>query len=120
MKSKTLEKYLDRLFWFILLILPLLILLVTNRWTESSFISVLSQFNINNTNIIYSVLNDIFGSNGILPFVNTVETSVVLLYLSYMVLIELVHIVVDVILFLPRIAVKLLDGAVEMGDGKKW
>lgn len=120
MRTKTLEHNLDRIFWFIVLLLPLVAYLIINRWQLITFGELLQQYNILTTNVVYDVLSNIFGSTGELPFFDTSSTNSVLIYMSYMVTIELLHIVVDVILFLPRIAVTLLDKASEMGGSKKW
>lgn len=115
MRTKTIENVIDRGFWALLLVMPILAYLIINHHGSSDFISVLSQFNINDTNIVYTGLVTIFGSDGYLPFVDTSSTNVLLLYMSYFVCLELVHIFVDVVLFVPKVCVNLLDKYSQMG-----
>lgn len=116
MRTKTLENIIDRGFWALVLLMPILAYLIINHHGSTDFITVLSQFNVNDTNIIYTGLNTIFGSNGYIPFLDTTSTNVVLLYMSYFVMLELVHIFVDVILFVPKICVNILDKYSKMGS----
>lgn len=115
MRTKTIETVIDRGFWALLLILPMLAYLVMNNHNTATFISVMQQFPMLTNNLIYSTLVDIFGSNGIIPFVDSSSTNVILLYLSYFVSIELIHIIVDVLLFIPKCCVALLDKASNIG-----
>lgn len=115
MRTKTIETLIDRLFWALVLILPMVAYVIINHHGSTDFISVLNQFYINDTNVIYTALVEMFGTGGYLPFIDTTSTNPLILYMAYFFCVELVHIVVDVLLFVPRICVKMLDKASQVG-----
>jgi hypothetical protein len=115
MKTKTIETLIDRIFWALVLLLPLIAYVIINHHGSTDLITVLNQFYIDDSNLIYSGLVMMFGSGGYIPFIDTTEVNPLLIYMSYFFLIELVHIIVDVLLFVPRICVKILDKASEVG-----
>ena len=51
-------------------------------------------------NIIFTAINSIIGLNGSMPILN----DVCVVYLTYYIVIELAHLIVDVLLFIPRLA----------------
>lgn len=111
MRTKTIETLIDRIFWAILLILPMLVYIVANNHGSVDYSMIIAQFNILDTNFIYTGLASIFGSDGILEFLDTTTTNNTLLYMSYFVALELIHIFVDVILYIPKICIAILDKA---------
>ena len=55
---------------------------------------------ITTDNVIYTTINGVFGPSGELPLFNAALTT----YLTYFVIVELAHLIVDVLLFIPRLA----------------
>lgn len=117
MRTKTIETLIDRLFWALVLILPLVAYVIINHHNSTDLISVLNQFYITDTNIIYTSLVQMFGTGGYLEFLDTTETNPLLIYMTYFFLVEVVHIILDVLLFVPKICVKILDKASQVGGG---
>lgn len=111
MRTKTVEMVIDRGFWALLLLLPMIAFVIMNNHNTATFINVMSQFSITDTNFIYQGLSQIFGSGGTLEFFDTTTTNVVVLYMSYFVGLELIHIFVDIILYIPKCCVAILDKA---------
>ena len=111
MRTKTVEMVIDRGYWALLLILPMLAYLIANHHGSVDYATIMAQFNILDTNFIYTGLASIFGSGGTLEFLDTTTTNTTLLYMSYFVVLELIHIFVDVILYIPKLCIAILDKA---------
>lgn len=95
------EKKIDGVFWFIIAILPLIIYLINFFHTGASttnFTTFLEPFKFD---FIANLLNNIFIDNYSLPIELTN-------YLSWFCAVEIVHILVDAVLFVPRFAHKVL------------
>lgn len=115
MRKKTISNLVDHAYWLLVAILPILVYaftclsyeLSTSSDTLPTFAQMLSDFGILETSICYTVLSDIFGSSGILPLF--ASDSVVLLFLSYFVTVEIVHLAVDFLLFIPRLSHKWME-----------
>lgn len=116
MRTRTIETIIDRGFWALVLMMPVLAYLILCLHNTTDFVTVLSQFNVTDTNVIYTSLVSLFGSNGYLPFLDTTNDNVLLLYMAYFFCIELIHIIVDVLLFIPRICVGILDKSSKVGQ----
>lgn len=116
MRKRTLSNISDYLFWFIVAILPLCVYLVqciSYDLTSASevlptFLQFMQNFGISTDSVIYTALTQIFGSEGILPFF-TSDNNTVLLFLSYFVTVEIVHLAVDFLLFIPRLSHKWME-----------
>lgn len=72
-------------------------------------------FNILSSGLIYSCLDELFGSAGILPLFSVGDNGV-MLYMTYFVSCMLLHLAVDFLLFIPRIAHKFMDKFTLNGD----
>lgn len=119
MRKKTIILIADKLFWFIIMLMPVLFYIIsplafsigggsaTADIVLPTFSGVLADFGINTDNIIYSSLSALFGETGVIHFFNA--DSVVLLYMSYIAFIEILHLFIDFIVFIPRLARKFLD-----------
>lgn len=124
MRKKTIIMIADKLFWFIIMLLPVLAYLLSpigysigggtaltglsgDPITLPDFTSYMAQLGINTDNVIYDALNNLFGSAGVIHFFNA--NSVILLYMSYIIFVEILHLFVDFILFIPRLGRKYLD-----------
>ena len=115
MRKRTIKTMADTIFWYLLYFLPVigyLIFLiaepssgVTVSLTFSGFMDSIG-FGVLTDNIIFSVLSDIFGVNGLLPiFVN----DSLIAYFTYFIGVFVIHVLVDVVLFIPRLAHKWMN-----------
>lgn len=113
---------LDKIFWFIISLLPVLswlsylygyVRLNTNpsagvfyfyNWLQSNFLIV--NFD---SNPFYSVLSQIFGPGGAFPLL---DANVLCLFVWFLT-VEVIHICFDVIVFIPRLAHKWISKAVQ-------
>lgn len=120
MRKKTIKNLCDSVFWYIIYLLPLLMALLpmfgmfggtdlTNYTPYDVFSNyldtALNTFGVGDSAIWYA-LYDLFGANGVLPlFLSGTAIS----YMTYFVSMVLVHLAVDFLLFIPRIAHKFLN-----------
>lgn len=115
MRKRTISYLVDVIFWLVVSLLPVLFFVIqplayeltSSSDTLPSFAQTMATFGINDTNYLYVAIMDIFGEQGIMPFFSS--DSVVVLYLSYFILIQLLHVFVDFVLFIPRLAHKWLE-----------
>lgn len=109
MRKRTIKCLADTIFWYALYFLPILILIlmsIHNPITSiSSVISTLG-FNVLQDNIIFTTLSDIFGSGGVLPFFQSTD---LIIFFTYYICVYLLHLLVDFVIFIPRIAHKWLN-----------
>lgn len=127
-KSRLQDK-LDKWFWWIIALLPLIFWLFVNigcaySATSRSYVylnTVLQNhfaldFTLeSNGNLIYRVLFDIFGKNGgIFPLFE--YGSSYLQYFVYFVTVQILHVLIDVLVFIPRFAHKILSKAINFGE----
>lgn len=131
MRKKTVTHVADTIFWYILYFLPIILTLIQSiglfenfgfdSWQyvydegnilDYDFLHLLemnlNSFYISRYNIISSALMDIFGLNGFIPIFSNNLTSIIQ-YFGYFVGVYLIHLCVDFILFIPRIAHKWLN-----------
>lgn len=114
MRKRTIRNLVDEFFWLAVALMPLLLYalqFLAYELTSASeqlptFLVYMGEYGVSDTSITYTVLNDIFGATGILPLFK--DNSVVLLFLSYFTTVEIVHLAVDFILFIPRLSHKWL------------
>lgn len=111
MRNKKLKCLFDTLFWYTLYMLPILLLLLNwFRAGNSSFSAVFltAGLDIVSNNVLFTALIDLFGANSdIFPIFSSND---VLMYLTYFITLMIVHIIVDVLLYIPRYCHKILDG----------
>lgn len=113
---------LDRLFWWIVALLPVLSYILYVGFgdvkTSTGSLYTLPDFFVTYVlngsgfaeNIVWTTLNEIFGSSGVFP----VFTSDTPLYiLNWFIWVELFHVFFDVIVFIPRLACKWISKAVQ-------
>lgn len=114
MRKKTVNHLCDQIFWYIIYMLPALAFLVqyffggTSSFTPMSFEQVMLEFGVGNGNIIYDTLFSIFGAGGILPFFFTANSSL-LAFVAWFGSVLIVHLAIDFVLFIPRLAHKWLN-----------
>ena len=71
----------------------------------SSVISTLG-LNVLQDNIIFTTLSDIFGTGGVLPFFQSTD---LIIFFTYYICVYLLHLLVDFVIFIPRLAHKWLN-----------
>lgn len=103
--TKRTFHYITECGWLFLALLPLFLYLAVVLASYSSFPSFAEFFSekfafIVNENFIYTCIDSIFGPEGTCPILSDVFVS----YLTYYVVVELAHLVIDVLLFIPRLA----------------
>lgn len=109
MRKKTLNCLFDNVLWYLVYLLPLIafgILLVNNSSITLSGAMSSVGLGILTNNVVFTSLNSIFGSGGVLPLFVSTD---ILLYFSYFICCWLCHIAVDVLLFLVRWAHSLMS-----------
>nr|DAT72876.1 MAG TPA: hypothetical protein [Inoviridae sp.] len=113
---------LDKIFWFVVSFFPLFSWLVylfsfssyTNSpltffaWIEQNF-GFMGQVH---HSAIYSTFYQIFSITSVDSLFPTLSTSL-LAFFTYLVTVEIVHVVYDVIIFIPRLAHKWISKAVQ-------
>ena len=110
MRKKTINHLFDSFMWYVVYLTPLLIWLgISIRIGKFSTLSSafdLIGMNIFTDNVILSSLSNIFGIGGVFPLF---ASNDVLIYFTYFVSVYLIHLVVDFLLFIPRLCHKWLN-----------
>lgn len=109
MRKKTIKELFDNVFWYAVYILPLILLAL--YWFKTGSISLVNCMNdaglgILTNNPIYTSLADIFGANGVLPLFASAD---LICFGSYFISCFILHLLVDFILFIPRLCHKWLN-----------
>lgn len=116
MRKRTIKRFADTMFWYALYFLPILILILMSihnpLMSVSNVIDTLG-LNIITDNIIYTTLSNIFGVGGILPLL---QNSDILIFFTYFISVYVLHLAVDIVLFIPRIAHKWLNDFTQGDD----
>lgn len=113
---------LDKIFWFVISFLPLFSWLVYlfsfssytaspltfYAWLEQNF-GFLGQIS---QSTIYSTLYQIFSITSVTSLFPALSTSL-LAYFTYLITVEIVHVLYDVMVFIPRLAHKWISKAVQ-------
>lgn len=114
MRKKTISFGLDNIFWYIVYLLPILCYLIYLS-TGSSVVS-LAVFMTDNLglsvvadNVFLTTISSIFGSNGIVPLLDTTTGTSILYFLTYFVACYFVHFCVDILMLLPRMLMHAMD-----------
>ena len=116
MRKRTIANLVDSFFWLLVAILPIVLYLITcfsyklTNATESvvAFLPFMKSIGLVDSGLIYKSLSDLFGSSGILPLFSA-ENNAILVFLSYFVSVQIVHLAVDFLLFIPRLAHKYMN-----------
>lgn len=116
MRKRTIANIVDSAFWFLVAILPLALYLITclsyklqsSTDTLTAFLPFMKSLGLVDSGLIYKSLSDLFGTGGILPLFSA-ENNAILVFLSYFVSVEIVHLAVDFLLFIPRIGHKYMN-----------
>lgn len=115
MRKSRISHFADTFFWYAIYMFPIiayLLLLIAEPGTGTNAIISLEAFFDNiglglaNNNIIVQTINSIFGESGILPLF---KTNMPTIMLSWFVSTYIVHLAIDVLLFIPRFAHKFIE-----------
>lgn len=123
--KKTTSRFafkLDKIFWFVVSFFPLfswlIYLLSFSSYTASplTFFAWLDQnfgfMGQVQKSVIYSTLYQIFSITSVDSLFPVLSTSLIAFF-TYLVTVEIVHVVYDVIVFIPRLAHKWISKAVQ-------
>ena len=104
-KKRTAYK-IDKIFWFIVALLPVLVYLTVNKQNASApnFFTFLESFSP------FSFVSDIFDEVTQTAFNTTFAVND---YLAYVAGVEVFHVMFDVVVFIPRLAHKWISKAVQ-------
>lgn len=111
MRKKTINCLIDGIFWGIIWLMPLICIALVAH--QSGSIVNVSQamsecgFSVLTNNFIFEALNSVFGSGGVVELFS----SDILSYFTYFISISMLHIMVDVLLWLPRLMHKWMKEA---------
>lgn len=116
LRKKTISNLADHIFWLIVGLMPLILyalqFLAYKLTAVSSdlptFLDYMHNFGLSTTSVCYTALQELFGSTGVLPLFVSGDNAVVL-FLSYFVTVQIVHLAVDFLLFIPRLSHKWLE-----------
>lgn len=113
MRKKTISFGLDNIFWYLVYLLPLLCYLVFLGAGGSApfydFMSNTIGLHIVTDNIFITTVSSIFGSDGIVPLLDTSSSLSILAFLSYFVACYFIHFCVDILMLLPRMLMRSMD-----------
>lgn len=104
--KRRLSFKLDAMFWFIVSLLPILVYLVVNYRNPAApdFFTYISGF------APFAFIQDILDDVTTLAFGSTFNLNT---FLAYCVGVEILHVLFDVIVFIPRLAHKWISKAVQ-------
>lgn len=111
MRKRTLKCLFDSIMWYLIYLLPLiiwLIVLARNDFNSSynlAYVFDTMGLGILNDNIILTSLMQIFGAEGVFPLFSS---PALLIYGTYFVSCLILHLAVDFLAFIPRLAHKWL------------
>lgn len=109
MRKRTITKLFDNVLWYAIYMLPLLLMLL--YWFKTGSISLVNTMTdaglgIVTNNPIFDSLNSIFGASGTFPLFASAD---VICYMTYFISTFIIHLAVDFLLFIPRLAHKWMD-----------
>lgn len=110
MRKRTIKYLFDNIFWYLIYMLPLIFALI--HWFKIGVLDIesifaLGGFGLVADNFVFTCLNSIFGASGVVPLF---ADSGLLMYLSYFIICWLLHLAVDVLLFIVRWSHSMIDG----------
>lgn len=105
MRKRNISFLFDHVMWYIVYLLPLLIMLIFNVGSIADTFTHIG-INLAQNNPIYVAILDIFGANGVVPLF---MDDGAIMYVAYFATCVIVHLCVDFLLFIPRLAHKWVD-----------
>lgn len=109
MRKRTIKCLADTIFWYALYFLPIIVLLITcihNPITSVSNVINTLGLNVLQDSVVFTSLSSIFGTGGVLPFFQSPD---ILIFFTYYICVYILHLLVDFVIFIPRIAHKWLN-----------
>lgn len=114
MRKRTVNYLADTIFWYLLYFLPIIgyicfmIAEPSNGTTIISLSTYMQNMGINiaENNIVLTTLENIFGNNGTLPIFTD---NTFFIYFTYFIDVYIIHLLVDFILFIPRLCHKYME-----------
>jgi len=112
MRKRTITHFFDTLMWYLLYLLPVLVflfaLLAMPLPDLCSYVSNSPISAIKDT-FIFEALDSVFGANGLLPLFSGSANVFLLYYATYFISVMLLHLFVDFLVFIPRLAHKWMS-----------
>lgn len=116
MRKRSILNLADTLFWYLIYLLPVLMYLLNcinhDVTAFESFMTTTLGFVFAADNVIYTALVALLGVDGILPLFTSAAPIMMVAWFASMVLL---HLMVDFILFIPRLAHKWLGKFTQEG-----
>lgn len=105
MRKRTLNSLFDNIFWYAVYLLPIIcyVICLAQGGFVSSFGAMMANFgfNISNSNPVYIALDGVFGPTSAFPLF---LSSDMLCFGTYFICCWALHLIVDILLFLVRMA----------------
>lgn len=117
MRKKSIKYLADTIFWYLIYFLPVILYGVyllhgSESGTILSFNQFITtnEFGLSSTNIVLTTINSLFGASGILPLFSSASGFYAPVFIgTWFVNTYLLHLVIDVILFIPRWGHRMMD-----------
>lgn len=117
MRKRNFLYYIDTIFWWVVYSLPVIILIIASTRHFSAVVTNPNVFGalfaVLENSPIHACLTGFFGTAGVLPLWDS--DSVIFLCATWFCSAILIHIVVDIIVFLPRIFHNFIDFLTKRG-----
>lgn len=118
MRKKQVNHLADTIFWYLIYFMPAIIygIICATHKTETLTLAQFFEtygFGLTNGNIITITINQIFGADGILPLVQDIG---IIYVISWFGTTMLLHLLIDFILFIPRLAHNFMEKFTRTGD----
>ena len=115
MRKKTIENLSDNIMWYLIYLLPIigfLFLILTSGGQSVVFADVFNSLGLQivTDNVIVDTLTQIFGVGGVFPIF---ASQGMIYYFTYFIATIIIHLAVDFLLFIPRLAHKWLGKVTE-------
>lgn len=114
MRKRTINHLTDSVMWYFIYLLPLILCVVMSFNSPSSFdlTAMLcgGSFGVlaSESNVIFKAFEALFGASGVLPLFASGDVGI-MLYMAYFCSVMLLHLAVDFIVFIPRLAHKYMN-----------
>lgn len=110
MRKRLINHVSDTIFWYLIYLLPVVaycLVLYRNGVDAPKFLAFFEDFSVPVVgDIIIKALNDLFAANGILPLTGA---SAGIPIFSWYISMMIIHLAVDFLLFIPRLAHKYMN-----------
>lgn len=99
----------DNLMWYLIYLMPLILLGIYScktGITDLSTIMHMAGLDIVADNVVLTTITAVFGTGGVLPIF---QQPSLLIYLSYFICVNLIHLIVDILLWIVRACHRLVN-----------